>query len=123
MGYILSKKSKERLKGVDSSLIKLMEESIKESPYDFGITEGIRTPERQKQLYDEGKSKTLKSKHLVGKAVDIAILVDGNITWDKKYYQEVAEHIKKIAKKLGVDIRWGGEFKNFFDGPHFELKD
>lgn len=119
--YSFSKKSKQRLEGVDKSLVILMEESIKNSPYDFGITEGIRTPERQKQLYDEGKSKTLKSKHLIGKAVDIAILVDGNITWDKKYYQEVAEHIKKVAKKLGVDIRWGGEFKSFFDGPHFEL--
>lgn len=119
--YSFSNKSKERLKGVDSSLIKVMEESIKESPYDFSITEGIRTSERQKQLYDEGKSKTLKSKHLVGKAVDIAILVDGNITWDKKYYQEVAEHIKKVAKELGIGIRWGGEFKSFFDGPHFEL--
>lgn len=119
--YSFSNKSKERLKGVDSSLIKVMEESIKESPYDFSITEGIRTPERQKQLYNEGKSLTLNSKHLIGKAVDIAIFVDGKITWEHKYFKSVAEHIKNTAKKLGVDIIWGGDFKSFFDGPHFEL--
>jgi|LauGreDrversion4_2_1035121.scaffolds.fasta_scaffold21938_3 peptidoglycan L-alanyl-D-glutamate endopeptidase CwlK len=121
--YSFSKKSKERLEGVDSSLIKLMEESIKESPYDFGITEGIRTPERQKQLYDEGKSLTLKSKHLIGRAVDIAVFVEGKLTWDFKYYKPVAEHIKKVAETLKVNIIWGGDWRRLVDAPHFELKD
>jgi len=120
--YSFSNRSKERLKGVDSSLIKVMEESIKNSPYDFGITEGIRTPERQKQLYDEGKSLTLKSKHLIGRAVDIAIFVDGKITWEHKYFKAVAEHIKNTAKKLGVDIIWGGDWRRLVDSPHFELR-
>lgn len=120
--YSFSNKSKERLKGVNSSLIKVMEESIKESPYDFSITEGIRTPDRQKELYDSGKSLTLNSKHLVGKAVDIAIFVDGKITWEHKYFKAVAEHIKNTAKKLGVDIIWGGDWRRLVDSPHFELR-
>lgn len=121
--YTFSKKSKQRLEGVDSSLVKLMEESIKESPYDFGITEGIRTPERQKQLYNEGKSLTLKSKHLIGRAVDIAVFVEGKLTWDFKYYKPVAEHIKKVAETLKVNIIWGGDWRRLVDAPHFELKD
>lgn len=121
--YSFSNRSKERLKGVDSSLIKVMEESIKNSPYDFGITEGIRTPERQKQLYDEGKSLTLKSKHLIGRAVDIAVFVEGKLTWDFKYYKPVAEHIKKVAETLKVNIIWGGDWRRLVDAPHFELKD
>lgn len=120
--YSFSNRSKERLKGVDNSLIKVMEESIKNSPYDFSITEGIRTPERQKELYDSGKSLTLNSKHLVGKAVDIAVFVDGKITWDFKYYKPVAEHIKKVAQSLGVNIIWGGDWLKFVDAVHFELR-
>jgi peptidoglycan L-alanyl-D-glutamate endopeptidase CwlK len=120
--FSFSKASLEKMNGVNSKLINLMKEAIKESPYDFGITEGIRTLKRQKELFAEGKTKTLKSYHLVGKAVDIKIYVNGKITWDFKYYKEVSDHIKEVARKLGYVITWGGDWKTFKDGPHFQIE-
>ncbi|MEZ7732019.1 M15 family metallopeptidase [Fusobacterium periodonticum] len=121
--FNFSKASLDKMNGVDSKLVNLMKEAIKDSPYDFGITEGIRTLERQKELFAQGKTKTLKSYHLVGKAVDVKVYVNGEITWDFKYYKEVADHIKEVAKKLGYVITWGGDWKKFKDGPHFQIED
>ena len=119
--YSFSQRSKDRLKGVHPDMVKVMQEAIKESPLDFGITEGLRTLERQKELFEAGKSQTMNSRHLKGFAVDIAVLVGGKITWEFSKYQIVADHIKKVAKNLGIPIVWGGDWVSFKDGPHFEL--
>lgn len=119
--YSLGSKSIERLKGVHPDMVKVVEEAIKESPLDFSITEGLRTPERQQQLFNEGKSQTLRSRHITGHAVDIAVVVDGKITWDFAKYQTVATHIKEVADNLDIPIVWGGDWVSFKDGPHFEL--
>ena len=121
--FNFSKASLDKMNGVDSKLVNLMKEAIKDSPYDFGITEGIRTRERQKEIFVQGKTKTLQSYPLVGKAVDVKVYVNGEITWDFKYYKEVADHIKEVAKKLGYVITWGGDWKKFKDGPHFQIED
>ncbi len=121
MTFALSQRSKDRLKGVHPDLVKVIEEAIKESPLDFSISEGLRTKERQKVLFDEGKSKTMNSRHITGHAIDFAVIKDGEVTWDFKYYQLVADHIKAVAKALDVPIVWGGDWKSFRDGPHVEL--
>jgi peptidoglycan L-alanyl-D-glutamate endopeptidase CwlK len=121
MAYRLSKKSLDRLAGIKEPLQALAKASIVDSPYDFSITCGLRTIEEQKVLVATGKSRTMKSRHLTGNAFDIAVFVDGKITWDLKYYKAVATHIKKVAAKLGIKIVWGGDWKSFIDGPHFEL--
>lgn len=121
MTFSFGNRSKERLNGVHPDMVKVMEEAIKESPLDFSITEGLRTKERQQELFSAGKSQTMNSRHLTGKAVDIAVLVDGKVTWDFPKYQIVADHIKKEAKELEIDIVWGGDWVSFRDGPHFEL--
>ena len=121
--FKFSKKSLEKLKGVNLKLVKLMKEAIKESPYDFMITDGLRSMERQQELFKQGKSKTLKSYHLTGNAVDIALIVNKEVNWDFALYREVAKHIKKIAKEQGIKITWGGDWKNFKDGPHFQIEE
>lgn len=121
--YKFSKRSLKNLVGVHPKLVNLMKEAIKESPYDFMVTEGIRTIERQKELVRQGKSKTLKSYHLVGKAVDIALIVDGQVNWDFALYRQVANHIKKIAREQNIKITWGGDWKTFKDGPHFQIEE
>lgn len=121
MSFVLSKKSKEKLEGVDIRLVRLVEQAIKETTVDFAVTEGLRTPERQQQLVNDGYSQTMKSKHLTGHAVDLVAIVDGKVSWDKKHYPPIAEAMKKAAADQKVKIRWGGDFKSFFDGPHFEL--
>lgn len=121
MSFSLSQKSKDKLEGVDIRLIRLVEQAIKETTVDFSVLEGLRTPERQQQLVNDGFSQTMKSKHLTGHAVDLGAIVDGKLSWDKKHYPAIAEAMKKAAAEQNVKIRWGGDFKSFFDGPHFEL--
>lgn len=121
MSFSLGAKSREKLEGVDIRLVRLVEQAIKETTVDFTVLEGLRTPERQQQLVNDGFSQTLKSKHLTGHAVDLVALVDGKVSWDKQYYPEIARAMKKAAEQQQVNIRWGGDFKTFFDGPHFEL--
>lgn len=119
--YKFSQKSINRMEGVHSDLRRLMEESIKHSPYDFGITEGLRSVSRQQKLVMEGKSKTMNSRHLTGHAVDIVVYVEGKVSWDFKYYEQVAGHILGLAAKMDIPLIWGGSWKDFKDGPHFEL--
>lgn len=121
MSFSLSKKSKEKMEGIDMRLVRLVEQAINETEIDFTVLEGLRTPERQQQLVNDGFSQTMKSKHLTGHAVDLGAIVDGKLSWDKKHYPAIAVAMKKAAADQNVNIRWGGDFKSFFDGPHFEL--
>ena len=113
--------SKAKLSTVHKSLQDLFYAAIGEAPYDFSITEGLRSLERQKQLFKEGKSKTMNSRHLTGNAVDVCIIIDGKTSWDFNDYIKLADYIKKIAKAINVPIVWGGDWESFRDGPHFEL--
>lgn len=121
MTFSFGQQSLERLKGVHPDLVKVIEEAIKESPLDFSITEGLRTKERQKELFSSGKSQTMNSRHLTGHAADIAVIKDGTVTWDLKYYRIVTDHIKKVAKELNIPIVCGIDWVSFVDGPHIEL--
>lgn len=122
MPYKFGVRSKSNLAGVKPALQTLFNEAITDSPYDFVITCGMRTLEEQRVLVATGKSTTMKSKHLTGNAVDIACFDEaGKITWNGKYYKAVAAHIKKVAKKQGTAIVWGGDWASFVDMPHFQL--
>jgi peptidoglycan L-alanyl-D-glutamate endopeptidase CwlK len=121
MTYSLSQKSLDKLQGVDASLIRVVKRAITITNVDFTVGEGVRSLERQKELVAAGKSQTMQSKHLVGHAVDLWVIKNGVITWDKQAYIDFAIVMKQAAKDEGVVIRWGGDFKSFFDGPHFEL--
>lgn len=123
----LNERSKNNLKGVNSKLVDLVNLVAKNIDtdlpnYSFIVTEGLRTLERQKELFNKGLSKTMNSKHLTGDAVDIAVVKNGEVTWNFAEYKKVADVFKKYAKESGVSISWGGEWTNFKDGPHFELK-
>ena len=54
MSFVLSQKSKDKLQGVDIRLVRLVEQAIKETTVDFTVLEGLRTPERQQQLVNDG---------------------------------------------------------------------
>jgi len=119
--FHLSEKSLRRLQGVHPDLVKVVKRAIELTTQDFTVLEGLRSRERQQQLYNDGKSQTLNSKHLYGKAVDLGVLKDGTVTWDKDAYQKLSVCVKQAASELNVNIRWGGDFRSFYDGPHFEL--
>jgi peptidoglycan L-alanyl-D-glutamate endopeptidase CwlK len=119
--YSFSQKSIAKLQAVHPDLIKVMQEAISNAPYDFSITEGVRSLERQKELFAARKSTTMRSRHLTGHAVDIAVFVDGKVTWDLKYYKEVTDHIKVVAKLNDVPLEFGIDWKSFVDAPHVQL--
>ncbi|WP_156299024.1 M15 family metallopeptidase [Streptobacillus canis] len=141
MAYNFSKKSLERLEGIHPLLVKVFKEAIKESPFDFLITQGVRTEEEQNRLYQQGRTKPgkkvtncdgtiKKSNHQAkkdgfGYAIDIAIYnpnIPGKVEWDANKLRIVANHIKEVARKLDVKVEWGGDWRSFKDYPHFELK-
>jgi peptidoglycan LD-endopeptidase CwlK len=121
MTYKFGQKSLEKLSAVHPDLQKVFKQAITDSPYDFSITEGVRRLERQKELVAAKKSTTMNSRHLTGKAVDIAVFVDGKVTWEEAYYRTVTDHIKKVAIEMKIPIVCGIDWKSFVDGPHIEL--
>lgn len=124
--FKLSTTSEMRLVGVHPDLIKVVRTAIAESPFDFIVVEGKRSKARQAELVKKGASKTMNSRHLTGHAVDLApvVIEKGKtvIDWQNKArFKALAELIKAVARRLNVDIEWGGDWRNFYDGPHFQL--
>jgi len=94
------------------------------------ITECYRSPERQEELYRQGRSKpgpivTYKrggeSKHNLGPptpALDVAfILTDGSVSWSGLLLSKFA----RLMKAADARVRWGGDWPGFKDRPHFEV--
>ncbi len=89
---------------------------------DFTVIQGLRTLEEQKRNVLNGKSQTMKSRHLTGHAVDLAVWQDGKLVWGPwSRYQELAKVVLDAAHKLKIPVTWGGDWKSLRDGPHFEL--
>ncbi len=110
-----------RLVGVHSDLINVLALAYQKSPVKFKVIEGLRTKERQRKLVEAGASKTMKSRHLTGHAVDVAALVDGEVRWEMNLYSKINLAVQEAAQDLGIPVEWGGAWKTFKDGPHFQL--
>ena len=121
MTFRLSERSLRKLEGVHDDLVKVVQRAIEITEVDFAVTEGLRTKKRQEELVKAGASKTMKSRHLTGHAVDLAAVVGSEIRWDWSLYPKIANAVKKAAYELDVPIEWGGDWKTFKDGPHFQL--
>ena len=119
--FSLGPRSRQRLKGVHPDLVKVVERAIEISTIDFTVLEGLRTPERQKALVEAGASQTLNSRHITGHAVDLGAWVDNQVDWSWPLYHRIAAAMKDAARQEGVSIVWGGGWRTFKDGPHFEL--
>lgn len=121
MGFSLNERSLRNLKGVNQDMVSVVHRAAEISPVYFVVTEGLRTIQRQAELVAKGASKTMNSKHLTGRAVDVAAFHEGKLSWEWKYYVQISNAFKQAAKELDVKIRWGGDWKTFKDAPHFEL--
>lgn len=115
-----------KLKGVHPDLVKVIMEAAKTAKTPFKVLEGMRTAAKQQEYFKKGTSMLdgvkKKSNHQLGKAVDIVPLVNGKVvtrSWAPFY--PMADNVKAAAKKLGVKVTWGGDWKSFKDGPHFEI--
>tara|TARA_R110002051_G_C8593213_1_gene479117 strand:- start:133 stop:555 length:423 start_codon:yes stop_codon:yes gene_type:complete len=137
--FKLSKNSKNNIRGVEESIVKLVNRVLEKSEHDFGIPKngGLRTSDDQRKLYKQRPRVTQldgfrrKSYHQSGKAVDIFIYDEHGACWDcKDKYHHVADLMKvefKAMQEEGLfksdeELRWGGDWKSFTDLPHFEIR-
>tara|TARA_B100000035_G_scaffold261500_1_gene232649 strand:+ start:1018 stop:1470 length:453 start_codon:yes stop_codon:yes gene_type:complete len=149
MSFKLSKRSMARLAGVNEDMVKVVTTAITLSKIDFGVICGLRTIEEQRELVAKGASKTMKSKHIDGKAVDLMAYIGSRSSWELNLYDDIADAMKIAADEHDVQIRWGAAWhipdlrewdstmqdamneyvdlrrsqgrRPFIDGPHFEL--
>ncbi|MEQ1712799.1 MAG: M15 family metallopeptidase, partial [Hyphomicrobium sp.] len=121
-GCTLNARSIQRLDGVHPDLVKVVLRAADLTDVPFQITEGRRTYQRQKQLVRDGASRTLKSRHLTGHAVDVVAYVDDKtISWDYPLYKRISKAFETASNELGIAVEWGGNWVGFVDTPHFQL--
>lgn len=139
MTFALGATSLKRLEGVHPDLVKVVKRAIEITKQDFLVLEGVRTPERQKELYAQGRTKpgpkvtwTMTSNHFkapdgYGHAVD---LCPYPVDWNSpRKFDAMSMAMFDAAEELGVNIRWGANWdqdgqpreKGETDSPHFEL--
>jgi len=150
MSFKLSKRSLEKLEGLDPQLVAVVKSAIHKSKIDFGVICGMRTVKEQETLVAKGASQTMKSKHLDGLAVDLMAYIGSRSSWELNLYDDIADAMAEAAREIDVVLRWGaawtvpniahyqgGSMENamneyiderrlqgrrpFIDGPHFEL--
>lgn len=148
--FTLSQRSLNNLVGVDDRLVKVVKRAIEITKVDFGVIEGVRTPERQRELFDKGASQIREGgTHVQGRAVDLMAYIGTRASWELNLYDDIADAMKQAAIENGVAIRWGAAWtisdickwpgsmeaamncyiderrlqgrRPFIDGPHFEL--
>lgn len=119
--FVLGSRSLNNLVAVHPDLVKVVKRAIEITECDFTVIEGLRSKARQAQLVKSGASQTSNSRHLTGHAVDLAAWVNGTVSWDWKYYYQIEKAMKQAARELNVPIEWGGDWKKFKDGPHWQL--
>ena len=149
MAFKLSERSIRKLEGVEKDLVAVVMEAINLTKVDFGVTYGLRTLEEQKKLYESGRSQTMKSKHLDGKAVDLVAYFGSDISWELNVYDDICDAMAEAARRNSVPIKWGAAWSEgdirmyqgtaedamnayvdlrrsqgrrpFIDAPHFEM--
>jgi peptidoglycan L-alanyl-D-glutamate endopeptidase CwlK len=149
MAFKLSSRSLKKLDGVDEGIVAVVKDAIGITKVDFGVTFGLRTLEEQKKLYESGRSQTMKSKHLEGRAVDLVAYFGSDISWELNVYDDICDAMAEAARKNDVAIKWGAAWSEgdireyagtaedamnayvdlrrsqgrrpFIDAPHFEM--
>lgn len=127
MTFVLSQRSQQRLEGVHPELARVVRVAIGLTKVDFTVVEGLRTLEKQREYFLAGKSKTMKSRHLTGHAVDLMPYGDfdgdGDMegSWELEHFYPLNDAMQAAAAILNVKIIWGGSWARFVDAPHFEL--
>ena len=150
MSFKLSTRSLTKLQGVDKRLVAVVRRAIEITTVDFGVVEGVRTPEQQMEYFKKGVSQiSVGGKHVEGKAVDLMAYVGARGSWELNLYDNIADAMKQAAIENNVAVRWGAAWnvgdirmwrgtmeeamnyyidtrrkqnkRPFIDAPHFEL--
>lgn len=118
---MLNERSLKRLEGVHPHLVRVVHRADELTDLQFIITEGLRSKERQRELFARGLSKTLNSRHITGHAVDFAPILYGEVTWKTPAFLPIIKAFKTASADLKIPIVSGGDWKSFKDYPHIEL--
>lgn len=128
-----------RFSGVDQRLVSIAQEACRLLPFDVIVVEGVRTIQRQRDLYAQGRTKpgkivtwTMNSKHIDGLAVDLAPYdyETRQILWgDVLKFNDMIRSMLRVAAAHKVKIRSGADWNQNgvlresreTDSPHFEL--
>ena len=150
MTFALSARSLSRLEGVDPRLVAVVKRAIELTTVDFAVSEGLRSPARQEELFNQGATQIrVGGKHVVGQAVDLVAILQGRASWELNLYDNIADAMRTAAFEKQVPLRWGAawnvpdirlwpgtmeEAMNFYidarrkegkrpfiDAPHFEV--
>ena len=114
MTFKLSNRSLGKLEGVYPDLVATVKRAIEITEVDFGVTAGVRDLETQRKLLAQGRSQTMRSRHLIQDdgyswAVDLlAYDVDGNVCWEHNMYWKIGDAMITAAQEVGMkNLRWG----------------
>lgn len=130
MSWKLSRRSKKELEGVHPDLVWFVDRLLGYSPVDFGVHDGLRKIEEQRQLVKLGVSRTLKSRHPKGEdgyghAVDLVPYFNGKLRWEWELIYPLAVAARRVSIAIEVPIRWGGvwdrRIANFAGTPEEEV--
>ena len=137
MTFALSRRSEARLVGVHPDLVAVVRRAIQVTTVDFGVLEGVRTIQRQRELVAKGASQTMNSRHLTGHAVDLFAWAPDKtgrpgVSWRPEHYNAIAQAMfdatgGQMVQTLpggltvGVAVEWGGHWRWFKDLTHFQL--
>lgn len=125
----LSARSESRLVGVHPDLVKVLRAASALCTFEIMVIEGVRTLAKQREYFAAGKSRTMRSRHLDGHAVDLAPILDTDhdgdmeLSWHANDFKPIAHAMKQAAGFLNIPLEWGGEVwaPSFIDAPHFQL--
>ena len=128
--YKFGSRSRKQMENIHPDLKKVLNEVIKY--VDCSVLEGQRSAERQNKLFEEGRTKVKypNGSHNANpsRAVDV---VPYPIDWDdRERFHLFAGFVLGIAKSMGINLRWGGDWNQNFevddnqfdDFPHFEIR-
>lgn len=121
--------------------IRAMEISNKRDDFtpDWSIVSVLRTAKEQNELWKKGRDSFGReiyksmvvtnadgtyqlSIHQSGDATDFVPYANGKAEWDNKgYFAIIASCYFEAAMELGLRVRWGGHFTEFYDGGHIEI--
>ena len=149
MAFKLSNRSLGKLVGVHPDMVETVKKAIEVTKVDFGVTYGVRDLAEQERLFKSGRSQTMKSKHLDGRAVDVVAYFGSDISWELNVYDDICDAFAEAARRNSVAIKWGAAWSEgdirmyqgtaedamnayidlrrsqgrrpFIDAPHFEL--
>ena len=112
MAFNPSQRSLNKLDGVHPDMVSVVKRAIELTDVDFGVTYGVRTLAEQEELYNSGRSQTMKSKHLIqgdgySHAVDLVAYFGSNVSWELNVYDNICDAMAAAAREVGCAIKWG----------------